>query len=418
MALDNQQSSLQKLAARTEEIEKQGGDDQGDDPKDIYINPETGLQVEPEKPTDDPEFNNQGDDEGSEGDNDQKDKQGDDPNDQQQQDTTSSEDTDSDDGNDVADTTDTDGDTTGYNDKNKDRKVDQDPDLVKPLADLLDPTSTTKPSRDYTGFDEEDKNFLKKLPNDLFAKYSTRIKQREEEFKQQLEQAKTSQPTFTEHLEGYRLLPRYKELSDTAAQSSELEAHYLNQLTRIKQGQSWQHIAGIDDKGNVTYTTIPGKTQKDSEGNEVPILDSVSEVKVQQILNKLSAESSSINREIDQIRQGHKQSVETTISQIDNLRSRLFANINLDSAPYKEAKNAIGSFFSDTLRQHPSTQLFMDGYAVATQLAARVRQLDAQVKQLQKTQKDKKLAGPNSRNVGASDKTKTEPTLKASDWGL
>jgi len=136
----------------------------------------------------------------------------------------------------------------------------QEPSLLKPLLEKTTPEKVSKqPARDYTGFTDDEVKRLKSMSNEAFDYMAPILKQRKE-----LEALKDT--SYLQHPQAYTLHPEYQKVQ-AEAQYARTEAQaWQEQLVKIKQGEEWSPLVGVDPKtGKFIYGDKRQPTVQDEE---------------------------------------------------------------------------------------------------------------------------------------------------------
>ncbi len=138
-----------------------------------------------------------------------------------------------------------------------------------------EPVTNGKPARDYTQFDPEVAAILKKLPNGLYEKFSTKLsewKKAADELpaaQAEIQKLSEGKPRFlSEHPEAYKLTTEYSTALKDYQDASQESSHWQSQLKNIKQGLPWVMLE-VNAQGEIVGRNMPaptdGKTDVDAE---------------------------------------------------------------------------------------------------------------------------------------------------------
>lgn len=198
--------------------------------------------------------------------------------------------------------------------------------------------------RNYEGFDPEDAEVLRKLPNREFnlvqsiaRRYVEKAKTTATELatvKQQFEQVKSGAlpDAYYAHPEAYKLSPEYKGIVDEYTQAEQFENHYLTQLERIRGGQAWERVVS-DGKGGYTTVEVPAPTP-DPETGAVKI-DAQADVRVSSLLAQAARAKDNAKTSLAQLRGGFAAKHEQANSRLTDLESKVFTRFSGDNYPEK-----------------------------------------------------------------------------------
>lgn len=198
--------------------------------------------------------------------------------------------------------------------------------------------------RNYEGFDPEDAEVLRKLPNREFnlvqsiaRRYVEKVKTTSAELaavKQQFEQVKSGAlpDAYYAHPEAYKLSPDYKNIVDEYTQAEQFESHYLTQLERIRGGQAWERVVS-DGKGGYTTVEVPAPTP-DPETGAMKI-DAQADVRVSSLLAQAARAKDNAKTSLAQLRGGFAAKHEQANARLTDLEAKVFAKFSGDNYPEK-----------------------------------------------------------------------------------
>lgn len=282
--------------------------------------------------------------------------------------------------------------------------LDENADLTKEQQ-VEQNNNQNKGKRDYSKYKPEHQEYLKKLPNHLFAKAAeefTKYYTLEQENSKLKEQVKNSSigklpENYYEHEKAYQLSPDYSTLSKELEYDNFESSHWLAQLANIKRGQPWINLKGYDPKsGQPVFEKID--PVKDSEGNI--ILDVENELRVQSNLHKVSDLTKEHNGKLTQLQQQHKLEYQQSREGLNGLKQQFFSAFSDESklppvvkADLQIAKEAIQSQLP-AFRNNPMGELLSYSYAALKAQNRQILKL-AQMLNLEKNkQENTQRAGP------------------------
>jgi hypothetical protein len=273
------------------------------------------------------------------------------------------------------------------------------------------PTDTTnevkKPAeverRNYEGFDPEDAELLRKLPNREFnlvqqiaRRYVEKAKTASAELtavKQQYEQVKSGAlpDTYYAHPEAYKLSPDYKNIVNEYTQAEQFESHYLTQLERIRSGQPWERVVS-DGKGGYTTVEVPALPVDEATG--AVKIDAQADVRVSSLLSQAARAKENAKLELSQLRGGFAAKHEQANSRLTDLESKIFTKFSGDNY---DGKEQVDNIFK-SLPVEAGSEVFRRMYAKGTVAFGKLAVLyDALLKKqsgIVATQQQQRSGGP------------------------
>jgi hypothetical protein len=177
--------------------------------------------------------------------------------------------------------------------------------------------------RDYSVFSESDRPYLENMDNRAFDYLKVRLpelykqEQRVRELEGQLTQAQTAPPgsSAIDHPDGFMLSDMYRQTATAYSQANTKEQHYQEQIALARSGQPITIITGFDEHGRAQYSNPIDPSTVDPVKLEVGL---------QRLLNDSSAERREGQRNINQLREVHRQSYDAQLNAVNQERARRF----------------------------------------------------------------------------------------------
>lgn len=284
----------------------------------------------------------------------------------------------------------------------------------------------TKGKRDYSKFKPEHQEYLKKLPNHLFAQASenlVKLYQTEQELSQvkeklsKVEQGKLPD-NYYEHPAAFQLSPEYNNLTQELSYDDFELRHWESQLLNIEQGKAWMNLLGYDEK---TKEPRFEKVEaiKNAEGDIV--LDVVSKQRVAKAVTAVDKLRDQHIGKLNSLQVSHKQEFERSKQGLEGLKKQFFAPFlvpdKLPTAVKADLQLAKTTIEKDlpAFRSNPAMELLVYSYAA---LKAQDRQI-LKMAQLLNQKADKleidRRAGPG-KNDFQGGSTKGDKILSESDF--
>jgi len=261
------------------------------------------------------------------------------------------------------------------------------------------PTAQTTGKRDYSQFDPEVAKVLSKLPNATYNAFKDKLAEwkaaadKLPQLKADLEKVQKDKPRFlAEHPKAYELQPEYSEAVQSFNEAGTEAAHWMDQLVRIKSGQSWTEWTGYDNNGK------PIAVQHEAPADGKP--DPRAEILVSQYLQAASSVQQQAKQTARQIAQGHKIYQESALAELNESREKFFPKMDPaklagdDKKFYESAMTVIPAAYKD----HPLAPLLGLSFVAVRRVAAYAAKQEALVKA--KNAPNTPAVGPRRAAVG------------------
>jgi hypothetical protein len=270
-----------------------------------------------------------------------------------------------------------------------------------------EPPKPVEAARDYSAFDPDDVEILKKAPNHVFEALKARLpklyeeknKKKELEARlQQLEQNAVPQQWY-EHPSAFVLHPKYNEIS-TKLSRAEFEArHYNEQAAAVENGA---------DK----FSIVEGYDPKTGE----PILkeqtiDPKNQTKIKNVLlgtaMQLTGMQQKLREEVDGFATSFKNNYERLVQDMrkhEDVHFPFFAETPEKplSPEIKQAMQAVEQLMPPEMGNNPLRSYVIKSGALNILLVNKIKQLEAQLNGKAEAAKETKLAGPSASEMAGS----------------
>lgn len=300
--------------------------------------------------------------------------------------------------------------SVNYDDFNKlkDAFVPKEPD-VKPVVQQAKPEGqaavVTKPAevqksdgtkavaRDYTGFEETESAFLKRMSNDAFAWVKPQLLERKNLAKvlsnkdaeiANLKSGKAQLPdSYFEHPQGFVLAPEYNDAANQLQRSDYVMKHWQKQLVNIRQGGNWQDL-NFDAKGNAILSQ-PVKATAEAEAS------------VLGYINWAANQMQDKQRAVLSIEQGFRNRHSEAANGIKQIEKQYFAAYEDEKHPYMPVVKNLLSSLPAEFRNSPLAPLVAKAGAGVIQLLNVIKERDLTIAKVQKENDELKKAGVKPR---------------------
>lgn len=197
--------------------------------------------------------------------------------------------------------------------------------------------------RDYTKYDKEVADVLKKLPNSLYAKYADKLQQwkkdseRATELDGKLETLSKEKPRFlAEHPDSFRISKEYRAAVSSYTTAQEVRGGWESQLARIEQGLDWVEFKGFDEQGQPMLVNHPAP-----ENGQV---DFNAKMLAQRELQKAYSQETRYDEARKDIARNYRQFQQESTTQVKDMIGKLFkgqdpTKLTGDDAKYFKAVN-------------------------------------------------------------------------------
>lgn len=198
-------------------------------------------------------------------------------------------------------------------------------------------------ARDYSKYDPDAVDILKKLPNSVFNKDADKINDLVKA-KKELDDIKARgqvPPKFYhEHPDSYLLSPEYATTVENLQYANFEERSYEQSLIAIQSGQAWKELVGYDKNNNPIFKDHPAPT----DGQ----MDIASKVRLEGQLAQLRGQKVQLTQGIQNIRANAAQTFKAAQAELNGTLDKLLPTVKADSYTKEERK-----FLSDVDRIIP-----------------------------------------------------------------
>lgn len=214
-------------------------------------------------------------------------------------------------------------------------------------------------ARDFTGLDEEEIPYFRKMGNAAFAYFKPRylnaktLQEENEKLKKNMEVA--SKASFFDHPEAYRLTPEYQDCVQQRQISSFEIDHWRQCLAAIRAGEKVSVLTGYDQQGQPIYSQPLDP-------------DASLEADVTNALIKANANLSRAQDKAESLKTSFSAQHKTFVADMDKVRGEIFKGV--DPTKLEKASKAKLSMFPAYLHGRPEIQTIasllavIDGYSM------------------------------------------------------
>lgn len=226
------------------------------------------------------------------------------------------------------------------------------------------PTPDPAPAqaRPYNEYPPELVPLLKHLPNKTFAEYAPKLKAAWEA-NQQLDELRKQQPAYHyEHPESYQLQPEFQKLRQVASEAQFEESHWTQQLSRIKQGQSWKYLEGYDKNNRPVFREVAAP--------EDGTVDANSEVEVLRLMQEAQSGRLSVSRQLNQYVVQHRTMAQSAAAELAEIKQKFFPTMNPAQFTGDDKRNyeLARSITPRPLQSHPLAEMNHLAFVAVTRL--------------------------------------------------
>lgn len=265
-------------------------------------------------------------------------------------------------------------------------------------------------ARDYSKFHPDDAAILRKLPNELFAKYSVelpKLRAQAEKVKElEAKVAETSNgPKYLhEHPEAVILTPEYRNTVNDL-QQTEFEAnHYREQLLKIRRGEPWRVIEGFDKNGSPVY----GPERPAPEGSQI---DLQADIAVNAAYNRLMSDADSLKTKLSSLVSSHSTRAKAVVDEVRATNKRIFPDIDLEKleGEEKQAADIIRKNIHPAFVDHPQSEALIYAGVHVTRLRRMLLETQEKLRKAEAALGVKQLAPAAAPTIGAAGKLAADP---------
>ena len=248
-------------------------------------------------------------------------------------------------------------------------------------------------SRDYEGFDDEDKKYAKQMSNDAY-----------EHFQVKLKSLKSDKVDLNGHPDGYSLNPEYQKTLDTYGKAQREQAHWKKQLINIRNGEAWKGLDGYDNEGNLTSSR---KEYKPTANAEIDVQAALTESG--NIMRDLSSKA-------NQIKSNHSTMYKDAVDLLDKEQEKQFAWLQdekigkqqvdipqIGRTTINKLKKNFVSSIPQVVRNNPMTELAANLFVTTQILGKQQSLLTEKLKKYERNKKDKLRSEPTSNKTTVGD---------------
>jgi hypothetical protein len=233
------------------------------------------------------------------------------------------------------------------------------------------PTLSTKPkakeviARDYSVFEEGDREIFKNTRNDAFNRIKDIYAENKELKKKVAETPKGTQ--VYGHPHAYALSPEYQQLSNTVGIASQIEDHWEQQLISVKKGGKWQD-ADIDPK---TGKLVLGPVQD---------ADDMTEFQLGKHLRSAQNQTFRIQQKLENFQNDYSSKYQQSVKKIEGMKEQYFKAFQEDKnigEAFKKSVAGIQSELPSEFQDHPLADLLAHTGAALMFIAQENKKLKA-----------------------------------------
>ena len=234
-----------------------------------------------------------------------------------------------------------------------------------------EPKTTGK--RDYSAFEEEDVEWLKKAPNHVFA----RAKERLTELYEKANNAGNSASVY-ENPNAFLLSPEYHQAAQQSQEFSAVAQHWQMQLVNIESGNKWTTL-GRDQQGQLTVTG----EQEPSPQAKAAVLAALTES--QQMATQSQAK-------VQGIQQSYHQQFTQSKKALNEVMDKYIKQLPSVIQPSTKDVGVLKQHIPSEFKEHPMADLASKIYGVAKRQQQYIKQLQKRSKRGAQLAKAKEAA--------------------------
>ena len=263
----------------------------------------------------------------------------------------------------------------------------------------------TTAERDYTGFSEDEQKVLRAMSNEAFNYVRPKLLENQslanfikekDKMIADLKVGKQILPdSYYEHPQAYVLTKEYNDNISVLNKAAEIENFWQQQFVKIRQGDKWQSLDGIDKDGNLIVNPKPLEANARSEAAVMGYMNAAA----QQVAERRAS--------VLQLQHSFKARHAQSVSVLQEAEKKHFAAYEDAKHPYAPVMKTIRDSIPAELRGSPLTSLLVKSSTAVIQLGHIVKQLQTENAELKaakgvtgavatsvKTVNDKAAAGP------------------------
>lgn len=253
----------------------------------------------------------------------------------------------------------------------------------------------TPQARDYSKYDKDDAKYLKQMSNEAFEHFSKQTA----ELKELRDKAEQNSSTVSaDHPDAYVLSDDYRESYANYSKAQQEQAHWREQLLRIRKGESWQNIEGYDKSGQL----VLGKSQYKPTQQ--------SELDVELAFQEASSLTRKFSDNLNNVSDTYQKTYNNDVTLLTDEQKANFAWLtdeavaaqevvlpNIGSTTINDVKKTFANALPKTFRKHPLAELASNLFVTiqlqaAQSTAAQVKSKEAQRKEPKAKRKSAKAS--------------------------
>ena len=291
---------------------------------------------------------------------------------------------------------------------------------VEQVVDKSTPL-TTPSKRDYTGFDDEDKEVLEKLPNKLFDKFSGRIKSYQQKLADGEKTAselstikKQGIPdSYLAHKQGFILSPEYNAKAAKYQQFAGEEELWGNLMIDLKNGnKELQWPVRYDEKGNLVTQNVAVSGENHAK----------LEVAIQKAIHATVVQKQNLQNEVSAMQTSWTDRHENLVRNIKAAEAQYYPffekidETKPEGRMAKEAMNSVDAMIAPELKSYPLHSTFLKSGALNIMLVNKLNDMQKELDALKGRKQDERKAGPSATDVAATTGGTQKGVLSVKSW--
>jgi hypothetical protein len=283
--------------------------------------------------------------------------------------------------------------------------------LEEPTKEEPKPDVRPEPAkRDFSAFEDEDKEIAKLAPNKTFNLLKERLpklyafKKEAQELKEKIVKLESQlngkyiPEAWAEHPEAYTLTDDYRELNSQFSRIDFESKHWREQLIALKRGEQWKSLTGFDKEGNPVYSQPID-----------PIPEH--EVALNSALNDANFAKNQVLQQANQIKDNFKNIHGQAVGVVKDYLLKAVDKLPAEQKPVKEDIDLFTKNIPPQLRANVMTEVAANLFGIVKRLSIELTKIKSSTQKSAAIASDAKAAGPKVQKVTSGKTTKAEDVI-------
>jgi len=293
---------------------------------------------------------------------------------------------------------------------------------TKEDENTADVTPPQPAGRDYSVFEPQDVELMKKLPNHLFNAMKERYTQVKEiatqnaKLNERIKQIESGAlpESYVQHPQAYTLSPEYTQAAQLHNQAQFEVGIVEKAINAIEMGLPYQVLTGYDAQDNPVFRTVQPKLDKD--GNA--LLDIAAKNSYMRVLQQIDRKREGAEQQMHSVKAQFAAKRGSQLTEFQQMQAQTFPVF--EKPEYKQQIDATVAQLPAYLRHDPAVAQFCArGSMLISALHAKIKELQGAQATANTIAADRRAAGPSPAmlaSAGGGVREDNTNTLSMADW--